>query len=40
MKTGAVEFEWVRTNEMAADELTKTISSEKFTSFMSQIGVP
>ena len=34
---GVVEFEWVQTNEMVADGLTRTLANEKFAFFVRQI---
>lgn len=34
VKTGAVRFEWIPTNEMAADGLTKALTNDKFASGM------
>ena len=39
VESGAVEFEWVRTNDMAADGLTKSLSKDKFAAFVRQIGL-
>ena len=39
VETGAIEFEWVRTNDMVADGLTKTLTNDKFKVFVSQIGL-
>lgn len=39
VETGAVKFQWVPTNDMAADGLTKALSNEKFTQFVYQLGL-
>lgn len=39
VETGAVSFEWVATQEMAADGLTKALSNEKHKTFIHQIGL-
>ena len=36
MKIEVVEFEWVRTNEIAADGLIKTLTSKNFECFVRQ----
>ena len=37
-KTGAVHFEWIPTNDMAADGLTNALSNDEFAVFVSQLG--
>ena len=39
VEIGAVMFEWVATNKMAADGLTKALSNDKFSAFVRQIGL-
>ncbi len=39
VETGAVQFEWVATNEMAADGLTKALTKDKHAVFVGQIGL-
>ena len=39
VETGSVKFEWVPTNEMAADGLTKALTNEKFAQFIHQLGL-
>ena len=39
VETGAVEFQWVKTNNIAADGLTKSLTNEKFAAFIKQIGL-
>ena len=39
VEIGAVQFECVVTNQMAADGLTKALSNEKFGAFVRQIGL-
>ena len=39
VETGAIKFQWVSTNNMAADDLTKALSNEKFTQFVYQLGL-
>ena len=39
METETVLFEWVPTREMAADGLTKTLSKNKFDTFINQLGL-
>ena len=39
VETGAVQFEWIPTKDMAADGLTKALSNDKFAAFVLQIGL-
>ena len=39
VETGAVRFEWVPTNDMVADGLTKPLTNEKFAVFIGQLGL-
>ncbi len=36
---GIVHFEWIPTNEMVADGLTKTLSTCKFKAFVKMLGI-
>lgn len=39
VETGAVAFEWIATAEMAADGLTKALTTDKHQAFVRQIGL-
>ena len=39
VETEAVKFEWISTNDMTADELTKALTNDKFAAFIRQIGL-
>ena len=39
VETGAVRFEWIPTNDIVADGLTKPLSNNKFAVFVGQLGL-
>jgi len=39
VETGAIEFQWVQTSDIAADELIKALTIEKFKGFVRKIGI-